>query len=812
MQARCGCRATALSLCLLLGALLTGQAQNRTRYPLPTPTVPDALGVNIHFTDPQPGEMEQLAAAGFRWIRMDFGWEGIEREKGHYDFSAYDRLLAALTPHQIRPIFILDYGNDLYQEGSPRNPDARAAFARFAAAAVTHFRNRGILWEMWNEPNIGFWKPTPNVDEYIALALEVGKAIRKAAPEEWYIGPGVSGMDFGFLERCFQAGLLSYWDAVSFHPYRDSPPETAAADFARLRQILAHYAPSGKPVPILSSEWGYSELYSGLSLEKQSKYIARQALSNLANGLVVSIWYDWRDDGVDPKEVEHHFGTVYSDAKPKPTYEAIRQLTRTLDDFTFNKRLALAAPDDYCLLFTKGKEIRLAAWTSAPQAHAVVLPTSQGAFQVVGYLGAASEAQADKDGLRLTLTDAPQYLLPQGDNRLLSLAAAWGSLPPQILAANADSVRAALELAAQGQWPPTAQPPHAYLQIARQGSLDPGVRVPLDLTSESAVESQEAGNKLSNAELLAKQIGPGNSRSEAPYPVRVSLFIEGVGAVGQDTQIVAKDPLRITPMPGTGRALLVRVENLSGTPFTGRIGLTDAPESAKQPLHFREGEKETQVTIPPETTPQDGAALRLTVEEKQQGGWIPVLTTSALRFMPVGNFGKYALDTTPPATDWQVVPDGDPKVASKIVWSVVTPPPGLPGGDGRAARIAYDFAPGWKFLRLAPNGSRTAPLQGKPDALGAWVYGDGSGDLLRARYTDATGQTFQPDAGRIDWTGWRYVTFPLHGDNGGHWGGADDGVVHYPIHLDTVLLVDSPDGRGGKGVLYVTGLTLVYAQ
>ena len=31
---------------------------------LPQPVIPDCLGVNIHFTDPKPGELEMLAAAG----------------------------------------------------------------------------------------------------------------------------------------------------------------------------------------------------------------------------------------------------------------------------------------------------------------------------------------------------------------------------------------------------------------------------------------------------------------------------------------------------------------------------------------------------------------------------------------------------------------------------------------------------------------------------------------------------------------------------------------------------------------------------
>ncbi|MGI8838148.1 MAG: hypothetical protein ACR2H4_16145 [Pyrinomonadaceae bacterium] len=36
------------------------------------PAIPEALVVNIHFTDPKPSELAMLAAAGFRWVRMDF--------------------------------------------------------------------------------------------------------------------------------------------------------------------------------------------------------------------------------------------------------------------------------------------------------------------------------------------------------------------------------------------------------------------------------------------------------------------------------------------------------------------------------------------------------------------------------------------------------------------------------------------------------------------------------------------------------------------------------------------------------------------
>jgi hypothetical protein len=186
-----------------------------------------------------------------------------------------------------------------------------------------HFRGRGILWEMYNEPNIGFWRPKPDVNQYVPLALEVGRAIRAAAPGERYIGPATSGVDMPFLEACFKAGLLEYWDAVSVHPYRQTAPETAAADYAKLRRLIARHAPKGKNVPIHSGEWGYSSAWKGMDPVRQGKLLPRQWLVNLSNDVPISIWYDWHDDGPDPKEPEHHFGTVLEPfhAGRKPVYD-----------------------------------------------------------------------------------------------------------------------------------------------------------------------------------------------------------------------------------------------------------------------------------------------------------------------------------------------------------------------------------------------------------------------------------------------------------------------------------------------------------
>jgi hypothetical protein len=408
---------------LLVGLFMSSFA-SAERAKLPEIGVPGALGVNIHFTQPRPGEMKMLAEAGFKWVRMDFSWCGTEREKGKYDFGAYDGLLKELEPYGIRAIFILDYSNRLYDGGvSPHTDEGRAAMAAWAVEAVKHFAGKGVVWEMWNEPNIKqFWKPKPSAEDYAKLAVAVGKAVKGAAPDELYIGPASSTIDLKFIETCFKAGCLQYWDAVSVHPYRQTNPETVCEEYRKLRMMIARYAPKGKRVPVISGEWGFSAGWKSMDEETQGKYLAREFLTNLYNEVPISIWYDWHDDGVDPKEPEHHFGTVHNAYNkdggqiydPKAAYLAARTLTKELGGFDYRKRVATGNDEDWVLVFNNGDQVRMVAWTTAKTPHDVTIPMRAGAVAVFDLKGVAMEKlNAGERGLTIRVSDSVQYLVPQ---------------------------------------------------------------------------------------------------------------------------------------------------------------------------------------------------------------------------------------------------------------------------------------------------------------------------------------------------------------------------------------------------------------
>ena len=213
---------------------------------------------------------------------------------------------------------------------------------------------------------------------------------------------------------------------MSVHPYRQTDPETVLPEYQRLRRLISQYAPRAKkcrssPANGATRRGGRTSTKSG-----QAKYLARQWLTNVYAEVPVSIWYDWHDDGRDPKEPEHHFGTVHNESvrvANRSTTQAVvprrESAHRPAGGYRYNKRLAVGDPaSDFVLLFDKGgregdlKDLRLAVWTrrrSAPAGN----PRQPGRSTSSITWAARADLAADEKGLlTVTATDAPLYLTP----------------------------------------------------------------------------------------------------------------------------------------------------------------------------------------------------------------------------------------------------------------------------------------------------------------------------------------------------------------------------------------------------------------
>lgn len=715
---------------------------------LPPPGTVEGLGVNIHFTDPQPGELEMIRRTGFRWVRMDLTWAATERRPGAYDFAAYDRLATGLGAAGLKALFILCYSNPLYSpdgRSCPSDPQAatefRAAYARWAAAAARHFAGRGYLWEIWNEPNIpNFWKPAPDVAAYSAMALEACRAIRAAAPGEAIIGPATSGIDLPFLKSCFERGLLEWWDGVSVHPYRQSAPETAHTEYESLRRLIAGHAPRGREIPILAAEWGYSTAWKGFSDAKQAEFAVRQMLGNLAEGVPLTIWYDWRDDGDDPNEGEHRFGLVrrpFREAadlpfEPKPSWTAIHALATRLDGFRFNKRLWIPErnrPDREAevLLFSNKDRQQLVVLDPPGVAPEAPLPLAAQTTAVVRRLDGAVAPGLPDDGRTLAALPSPvAYVEPDGRDDILGRAAAWPALP------------AATGIDAPGQ------------PIARGAS--PAV---IDRLDPPGADGLDPGQRVVVAELA----------------------LAGGPTLRQRVRVHVRNPIRIElATPGPAGLPLV-VANPSGEAWQATVVFRTAAggdAGAPHPITIASGAQQALVLLPP---PPAGATA---AEVREPRG-------PAIRFplpWPLAGFEAARLKT------WT---EGDKAVPAEVHLAAADGPEAACPSGGPAVRLDYRFGEGWSYAPvewqgLPPDQRPVAP--DPADAYCLWVHGDGQGVSPRIRLMDQAGQTFQFTGPDIDWQGWRFVAIPLDPARAGHWGGPDDGRVHPPLRLYSPILLD----------------------
>jgi hypothetical protein len=214
-----------------------------------------------------------------------------------------------------------------------------------------------------------------------------------------------TGFDTYWHETSYKQGILEYIDAVSIHPYRAGPPESLAEDFRRLRALTDGYAPPGKAIRILSSEWGYANPnWDGSFLDEatRARYLVRGYILQLSQYASMAFWYGWKND--------MGFQLVSDDLSPKPAYLALKTLTANFRGYRITGRLDLGAPEDYAFSLENGPLKALVLWTAGgPHRTALRLPPSRGSW--LSLYGQRTPVSWSADTLGVALSADPGYLI-----------------------------------------------------------------------------------------------------------------------------------------------------------------------------------------------------------------------------------------------------------------------------------------------------------------------------------------------------------------------------------------------------------------
>jgi hypothetical protein len=215
------------------------------------------VAASVHFMRPWwPFEaLALLPRYGITQMRDEIGWDEVEQKPGQFAMPEHClKVLRRARELGIDPLLILDYGNRNYENGGfPVKSEHIEAFVRYSDFMARSTQGFCNAFEMWNEWCGGCGmsgKTGPNTPEaYATFARAVYPAVKKARPDATLIGVGGEPAKGPTVERMFRAGLGSYTDAWSVHPYRwsQSPEMTALA--SEVESCIATACAAGAPPP-----------------------------------------------------------------------------------------------------------------------------------------------------------------------------------------------------------------------------------------------------------------------------------------------------------------------------------------------------------------------------------------------------------------------------------------------------------------------------------------------------------------------------------------------------------------------------------
>ncbi|MCC6490601.1 MAG: PQQ-binding-like beta-propeller repeat protein [Candidatus Hydrogenedentes bacterium] len=298
-------------------------------------------------------------------------WDGIEREKGIFTFGEWPARVDSFLAQRVNLLPILDYNPAWDREVSPADEETRDAFANYVARCVAKFKGKLHYWQVWNEPNISFWKPKPNARDYAELLRRSYLAAKNVDPAVKILGFNCSDIDLDFTEQVIRYGGLDYCDILAYQPYRIAPEVGHFEEVDALRELVGRFGPQK---PIWFTEMGWATQHfpfaeaPGLDLmaerpaRRQCAFLVRYMVIIQAADIEKVLWFSQAADGAG---LEDH-----AQDKKRLSFYAYRHLMQTLDDYKDVCELTpRGAFGRYAYLFTCPSQNVVVTWsTPGPQA------------------------------------------------------------------------------------------------------------------------------------------------------------------------------------------------------------------------------------------------------------------------------------------------------------------------------------------------------------------------------------------------------------------------------------------------------------
>ncbi|MCC7492972.1 MAG: hypothetical protein IT204_11510 [Fimbriimonadaceae bacterium] len=363
-------------------------------------------------------EVQAAALCGAKVVRVGPGWGACEPAKGQFNWAMMDELVSAYGAQGIEVQTLLgftarwaakpdklaaadwrDWGFD-----APADWDA---WRNYCAALATRYRDRIRFYEVWNEPDISFWRGS--LEEYLKLLQLAYEAVHAGDPTAQVLTGGFASADRNpaFIDGVVTRGA-PFFNILAWHRHGtfDGFAKEVDGPLAAWRAKLQPAKPLYFNETAMWSQGGDERM--------QAEQLVKKLTFAWSRGAVGYTWYDLRNDGFDPHEAEHLYGMLTHDFYPKAIYPTYNTLVQLLRDKQYRRQLQLG-PQRYGLVFANATEQVLVLWDQDDRGEPLTLQTSATAVQRVDLMGNRQTLPVTDGRVTVPCASTPLYLvLPDG--------------------------------------------------------------------------------------------------------------------------------------------------------------------------------------------------------------------------------------------------------------------------------------------------------------------------------------------------------------------------------------------------------------
>ncbi|MBK8020560.1 MAG: cellulase family glycosylhydrolase [Chloroflexi bacterium] len=320
--------------------------------------------------------MQEIAAAGFTYIRQQFPWQDIEiHGRGDFEdrrnvdaigvvnaWDKYDQIVGLAETYGIQIQARVDtppeWSRSDPNEGTLAPPDDWNDYYTFLRLVAERYAGRIFHYQIWNEPNIyPEWGNNPvNPEAYAEVLCRAYEVLKSVDPQIVVHAAALSPTvalterdlsDLIFLQRMYDAGFSGCFDVMSVQGYgfysgpTDQRLRAVTLNYGRpqyIRDLMVANGDANVPVWISEAAWNPvgepdvpeipgKENFGSVTEEQAARYmpLAFERATREWNWIgVIMYWYWKRPDESERGQPFYYFRMVEPDFTPLPVYGAMR--------------------------------------------------------------------------------------------------------------------------------------------------------------------------------------------------------------------------------------------------------------------------------------------------------------------------------------------------------------------------------------------------------------------------------------------------------------------------------------------------------